>query len=90
MKKLDEVKTIKEQLNEENRQSVLDSLIAIQIEGLEKLLEGNGGYVKSAMAYNMCAGLIDQLKYYSSECFRDPNNLLPKEPVWSDFLGKNI
>ena len=40
MKKLDEVKAIKEQLNEENRQAVLDTLIAIQIEGLEKILLG--------------------------------------------------
>jgi hypothetical protein len=88
MKKLEEVKAIKEQLNEENRQAVLDTLIAIQIEGLEKILEGNGGYVKSAMAYNMCAGLIDQLKYYSSACFRDPANLVPGEPDWRDWRPK--
>ena len=71
MKPLDEVKSLREQITEESRQATLDTLIELQIKNLERLLETNGRHVKSPMAYNTCASLIDQLKYYAPACFRD-------------------
>ena len=90
MKKLNEVEKIKTQLSEESRQAVLDDLITKQIETLEKMLENNGGYVKSPVAYNMCAGLIDQLKFYSIACFKDPSNLIPAEKDFRTLVEKQI
>ena len=70
MRPLDEVKNLQEQIGEESRQAVLDTLIELQIKSLERLMESNGRYVKSPMAYNTCASLISQLKYYAPAAFR--------------------
>jgi hypothetical protein len=70
MKPLDEVKNLQEQIGEESRQAVLDTLIELQIKSLERLLESSGRHVKSPMAYNTCASLIEQLKYYAPAAFR--------------------
>jgi hypothetical protein len=71
MKPLNEVKNLREQIGEESRQAVLDTLIELQIKSLERLLETNGAHVKSPMAYNTCASLIEQLKYYAPAAFRE-------------------
>lgn len=71
MKSLDEVKNLSEQIDQDSRQAVLDTLIDLQIKSLERLLETNGRYVKSPMAYNTCASLIEQLKYYAPAAFRE-------------------
>lgn len=76
MKPLDEIQHWQKQFDEETRQTSLDTLIASQIAGLEKLIENNGAYVKSPLAYNMCVGLIDQLKYYAHASFRDAENTI--------------
>ena len=76
MKPLNEVQHWQKQSDEETRQTTLDTLIASQIAGLEKLMENNGAYVKSPLAYNMCVGLIDQLKYYAYASFRDAENAI--------------
>jgi hypothetical protein len=70
MKPLKEVEHWKIEFNEEARQAALDTMIEAQIRGLERLLENNGAHVKSPMAYNTCASLIEQLKYYAPACFR--------------------
>lgn len=87
MKQLNEVKLWKQQMDEESRQAVLDTLIAAQISGLEKLMENNGAYVKSALAYNHCVGLIEQLKYHSAMAFQDPEKGLDKNIHPNDNLG---
>ena len=79
MKPLNEVKNLQEQINEESRQATLDTLIDLQIQGLERLLETNGRRVKSPMAYNTCVSLIAQLKYYAPASFRDGGLSLDKE-----------
>lgn len=71
MKPLDEVKNLQEQIDEDSRQVVLDTLIELQIKSLERLLESNGRHVKSPMAYNTCVSLIEQLKYYAPASFRE-------------------
>lgn len=70
MRPLDEVKNLNEQIGEDNRQAVLDTLIELQIKSLERLLETNGRHVKSPLAYNTCASLISQLKYFAPAAFR--------------------
>ena len=79
MKPLNEVKNLQEQIGEESRQAVLDTLIGLQIEGLERLLETNGAHVKSPLNYNTTAGLIDQLKYYAPASFRDGSSLVKEQ-----------
>ena len=79
MKRLDEVSNWKAQVDEEHRQSALDMLITAQIQGLEKLMETNGAYVKSPLAYNMVVGLVDQLKYYTLASFRSGEEMLDRE-----------
>ena len=71
MKPLDEVKNLHDQVSEESRQAVLDTLIELQIKSLERLLESNGRHVKSPLAYNTTASLIEQLKYYAPAAFRN-------------------
>ncbi len=71
MRPLDEIKNLRDQIGEDSRQAVLDTLIELQIKSLERLLETNGRHVKSPMAYNTCASLIEQLKYYAPACFRE-------------------
>lgn len=76
MKPLNEVQHWKKQLDEESRQATLDTMIAEQIRILERLIENNGAYVKSPMAYNMTAGLLEQLKFHTASIFRgDEMNL---------------
>lgn len=70
MKPLNEVKNWEEQNNEELRQVALDMMIEAQIKGLERLMETNGSRVKSPLAYNLCVGLIEQLKYYAPAAFK--------------------
>jgi hypothetical protein len=77
MKPLNEVLHLNKQVDAESRQAVLDTLILAQIQGLEKIMENNGAYVKSALAYNHCVGLIGQLKYYASAAYREPELSLP-------------
>lgn len=76
MKKIDEVKSLQSQLSEESRQAALSILMANQIAGLEKLMEGNTAHVKSVLAYNQCVGLIEQVKYYSQAAFQTPDENL--------------
>lgn len=79
MKPLNEVQHWKKELDEESRQTALDTIIAAQIQGLEKLMENNGVHVKSALAYNRCVGLIEQLKYYSHAAFRPADRTLDRD-----------
>jgi len=85
MKLLNEVQHWKKEFDEESRQTALDTIILAQIQGLEKLMENNGAYVKSALAYNQCVGLIAQLKHYSAACYRPPEQSIDlqiyKEPL---------
>lgn len=72
MKKLDEVAIWKDKMSEQSRQATLDTVLQNQIEAYEKIMESNVEHVKSIMAYNTCAGLIEQLKYYSMAAFQPP------------------
>jgi hypothetical protein len=79
MKPFNEVQHWKKEFDEEARQKTLDTIIAVQILGLEKLIENNGAYVKSPLAYNILAGLIDQVKYYAYAAFIEPEKMLDRE-----------
>jgi hypothetical protein len=79
MKPLNEVNHWKNQISEESRQAALDTMILAQIKGLERLIENNGAYVKSALAYNMTAGLIEQLKYYATASFHLAENTINRD-----------
>ena len=74
MKPLNEVQHWQKQFDEQSRQAALDIIITNQITGLEKLMENNGAYVKSPMAYNLCVGLIEQLKYWALAAYQSPEN----------------
>ena len=86
MRPLNEVKNLQEQIGEESRQAVLDTLIELQIKSLERLLETNGAHVKSPMAYNTVASLIGQLKYYAPAAFRETELNYDNEQV-KQFAG---
>lgn len=75
MKPLNEVQHLNEQADQASRQASLDILIELQIKGLERLLEGSSRFVKSPMAYNACASLIEQIKYYAPAIFSDAKDL---------------
>ena len=79
MKPLNEVQHWQKQLDEQSRQAALDFFIANQIKGLEKLMENNGAYVKSPLAYNLCVGLIEQIKYWSAAAFQMPDDNMNQE-----------
>jgi hypothetical protein len=79
MKPLNEVEHWKIELDEESRQAALDTMILAQIKGLEKLMENNGAHVKSPVAYNVCVGLVDQLRYYALASFRSAEQTLDRE-----------
>jgi hypothetical protein len=79
MRPLNEVQHWKKELDEASRQAALDTMILAQIQGLEKLMEGNGAHVKSALAYNQCVGLIQQLKHYATACYRPPEQSLDRQ-----------
>lgn len=76
MKRLEEAKLLKEQISEESRQATLDTMIAQQIAALEKLFETNAAHVKDPLAYNMVAGLIDQIKAWAPSPFILPERNL--------------
>jgi succinate dehydrogenase/fumarate reductase-like Fe-S protein len=84
MKQLNEVEHLKNQLSEEDRQSTLDHMLIKQLEGFEKMMESNGAYIRCPVAYNLCAGFIDQLKYYAPAAFRPAENLLILEKKDTD------
>jgi hypothetical protein len=79
MKPLQEAKILEVQVSKESRQATLDTMIASQISVLERLLETNAKDVQSPVAYNLCAGLIDQLKHHAPACFRSPEENLDLE-----------
>ena len=77
MKPLNLKEELSSALSEESRQASLDVAILSQIKILERFLETNISHVQDPGAYNVCAGLIDQLKFYSCAAFRTPEaNLL--------------
>ena len=79
MKKLNEVQHLQIEIDAEVRQAALNTMILAQIQGLEKLMETNGAYVKSPLAYNMVVGLVEQLKYYAVSSFLDAEQTLDRE-----------
>ena len=79
MKPLSVVHNLRQQLSEESRQATVDSMLIAQIEAFERVMENNGGNVKSPMSYNMCIGLVQQLKYYALASFKAPETLMPEE-----------
>ena len=79
MKPLEEAKLLESQISKESRQAMLDIMIANQINVLERMLETNAKDVQSPMSYNLCAGLLDQLKHYAPACFRSSDINLAAE-----------
>ncbi len=79
MKQLNELEHLKAMMTEDQRQESLDYLLNAQIESIERLLETNASYVKSPVAYNMCAGLLDQLKFYAWGAFREASGQVEAE-----------
>lgn len=72
MRTINSAEFINDQLS---REQLIDSrinLITRQIEGYEKLMEGAQSLVKCVNSYNLCASLVEQLKYHSSAAFFDP------------------
>ena len=76
MKPLEEAKLLEAQVSRESRQATLDTIILNQINVLERLLETNAKDVQSPTSYNLCAGLLDQLKQHCQACFRTPEQNL--------------
>lgn len=72
MKRLDVVAHLQEQLTDEAYTATLNMLIEKQIEGIEKLIEGSGSRVKDPGAYNVVAGLLDQLRYFCLALYLSP------------------
>ena len=86
MKPLNEVKEWERQVSDDLRQVTLDTMIELQIRALERTIESNAIHAKSPMSYNVCVGLIDQLRYYAPAIFRTAElNLEGKEMLMSDW-----
>ena len=69
MKPLDIAKELDRIERTEHLKSMLVSTILQQIEVLEKLIENSADKVQSPTAYNVVAGLTNQLKYYAPAIF---------------------
>lgn len=78
MKLLNENEIYKKELAEKYHLEAVQLMIESQVNALEKLLENNAQHVQSPVAYNMCAGLINQLKYWSVAPFRSAEATLDK------------
>lgn len=78
MKRLDTNEHLLAQLAQESRRATLLELIDKQLDGLERLLETNVAQVQDAGAYNIAAGYVEQLRFWSAAAFFSPENNLDK------------
>jgi len=80
MKPLDEKKVwAKEILARDHRLAVM-MMIQQQIDTVQKLMERHQELVEAPLHYNMCAGLLDQLKAHSIAAFNNSGAAAPEKP----------
>ena len=77
MKPLNELEVwSKEKLARDHRLAVM-MMIQQQIDVVQELMERHKELVKAPLSYNMCCGLLDQLKTYSIGAFNDNGESAP-------------
>jgi len=80
MKRIDERLVFsKEQLARDHRLAVM-AMIQQQIDVVQGIMERHQELVKGPIHYNMCAGLIDQLKTHAVAAFSDSGATAPSTP----------
>jgi len=80
MKRIDERLVFsKEQLARDHRLAVM-AMIQQQIDVVQGIMERHQELVKGPIHYNMCAGLIDQLKAHAVAAFNDSGSTAPSTP----------
>lgn len=80
MKPLNEVTVINEQRRKLERIQAVQLMLLQQIKVIEDIMENNNDLVKSAMAYNHSAGLIEQLKLHACAAFFEHSGCAPEIP----------
>ena len=80
MKRIDEKLVFsKEQLARDHRLAVM-AMIHQQIDVVQGIMERHQELVKGPIHYNMCAGLIDQLKTHAVAAFTGGGGTAPLKP----------
>ena len=80
MKPIDEKKVwSKEKLERDHRLAVM-GMIQQQIDMVQGLMERHNELVKAPLHYNMCCGLLDQLKTHAVAAFHDGGATAPQKP----------
>ncbi len=79
MKKLDELGKVRGELDHEVKVDMLVDTLMRQLQGFERLMEVHADWVQSAVAYNLVAGLVEQIKYYAPAVYRSPGEMLDRE-----------
>ena len=80
MKRIDEKLVFsKEQLARDHRLAVM-AMIQQQIDVVQGIMERHQELVKGPIHYNMCAGLIDQLKTHAVAAFTEGGSTAPSTP----------
>ena len=80
MKRIDEKLVFsKEQLARDHRLAVM-AMIQQQIDVVQGIMERHQELVKGPIHYNMCAGLIDQLKTHAVAAFTEGIGTAPSTP----------
>lgn len=80
MKKINEVEVwSKEKLARDHRLAVM-TMVQQQIDIVADLMSRHTELVKSPTSYNVCAGLIDQLKVHAMAAFNEGAGVAPQAP----------
>ena len=80
MKPLNEKNVFLEQQQAQDRLIGIMTMIQQQIDIVAGLMERNKDLTKSPMHYNVCCGLIDQLKSHSNASFHEGGGIAPFKP----------
>jgi hypothetical protein len=80
MKPLNEVKVIKESKRKLDHIQAIQLMLLQQIKVIEDIMERNNDLVKSPMAYNYSATLLEQLKLHSFAAFMEHSGCAPEIP----------
>lgn len=84
MKPIDEKKVwSKEKLERDHRLAVM-GMIQQQIDMVQGLMERHNELVKAPLHYNMCCGLLDQLKTHAVAAFHDGGATAPQASTRDD------
>jgi hypothetical protein len=94
MKPLDEKKVWAQEILEQDRRLAITMLIQQQIDIVANLMERHQDMVKSPLHYNMCCGLIDQLRAHSSAAMSEMGStalpmMTEQNPTYFRFTAGN-